>query len=712
MKARNRLSVVLVVFAVFGRPLVSGEEKPRIISAPVDLGEERVVVPVPHETNWTIPEKLQVLEANELRFRRQVRTVPEALKELPGIMVQKTAHGQGSPFLRGFTGFRTLLLIDGIRLNNSVFRDGPNQYWNTVDPLSVQALEIVKGPGGVIYGSDAIGGAVNVVTRSAPAYGPGFVPHMKALYRFASAEDSHVGRLELSAGWDNKVGLFGGFSIRDFGDLEGGRDVGVQRRTGYDELNGDTKAELFLNPDNKLVLAYQRVGINNAWRTHKTVYGISWEGTTVGSELRRVLDQERELAYAQLHSRNLDSFVDRVSISLSYARQEEDRDRIRSDGRRDRQGFDVGTLGAWIRAEKETPYGTLSFGCEYYGDWVDSFRKDYKADGTLNKVRIQGPVADDSRYDLVGAYIQNRFVIIEDNLEALLGGRYTYAHARAGAFEDPVSGSKQSLSDDWQDLVGAGQLFWWIDGEKHFLGMLGVSQGFRTPNLSDLTRLDTARSNEIETPSPGLDPEHYVSFEASLQTQYRKWRAKGTYFYYIIQDMIVRTPTGRTIEGDREVTKKNAGDGFLHGVELEGSWNFYRDFSFFGNFTWLEGEVETYPTSDPVKKSEPLSRLMPATANLGLRWEPREKGFWVEGLVTIAGRQDRLSTRDKGDTQRIPPGGTLGYTVLTIRAGWQVTEHVTLSLAVENVTNEDYRIHGSGLNEPGTNAVLTVAVDL
>jgi len=122
--------------------------------------------------------------------------------------------------------------------------------------------------------------------------------------------------------------------------------------------------------------------------------------------------------------------------------------------------------------------------------------------------------------------------------------------------------------------------------------------------------------------------------------------------------------------------------------------------------------VETYPTSDPVKKSEPLSRLMPATANLGLRWEPREKGFWVEGLVTIAGRQDRLSTRDKGDTQRIPPGGTPGYTVLTIRAGWQVTEHVTLSLAVENVTNEDYRIHGSGLNEPGTNAVLTVAVDL
>jgi len=87
---------------------------------------------------------------------------------VPGVMVQKTGHGQGSPYIRGFTGFRTLLMIDGIRLNNAVFRDGPNQYWNTVDPFSIERLEVVKGPSSVLYGSDAIGGTVNVITR-----GPG-----------------------------------------------------------------------------------------------------------------------------------------------------------------------------------------------------------------------------------------------------------------------------------------------------------------------------------------------------------------------------------------------------------------------------------------------------------------------------------------------------------------------------------------------------------
>ena len=86
----------------------------------------------------------------------------------PSVMVQKTGYGQGSPYLRGFTGFRTLMMVDGIRLNNSTFRDGPNQYWNTVDPWSVARYEAVMGPASVLYGSDAVGGAVNALSFAPP----------------------------------------------------------------------------------------------------------------------------------------------------------------------------------------------------------------------------------------------------------------------------------------------------------------------------------------------------------------------------------------------------------------------------------------------------------------------------------------------------------------------------------------------------------------
>ncbi len=680
-------------------------------SLAVDLGEETVTTRMPPETLWALPEKIETMSDLDLRERKQARTLPESFKELPGIMVQKTSHGQGSPFIRGFTGYHTLLLIDGIRLNNSVFRSGPNQYWNTVDPLSISSIDIVQGAGGVLYGSDAIGGAVNVLTRGAPRYGPGFQPGGAAYYRYASAEDSHVGRLEGSAGYGNRLGFYGGVSGRDFGELEAGRDVGVQRETGYEDWDADGKVEYFLKPDQKVVFAFQRVQLDNAWRTHKTIHGVSWEGTAVGTERKRILDQARELLYLQYHGRAVGGFLDAFSASLSFQRQEEDRHRIRSDGRQDRQGFDVETLGAWIRAETESPLGTLTYGGEYYLDWVDSYRKDFNADGSLRGVAVQGPVADNSRYHLFGLFLQDRIPIIHDRLDVIAGGRYTFARADADSVADPVSGDEMSLSDHWDSLVGSGQVVYHVDDEDHWTVVAGVSQGFRTPNLSDLTRLDTARSNEIETPSPGLDPEEYLSFEVGVNADYQTVAGQISYFYYDIEDMIVRTPTGAVIDTNNEVIKKNAGDGYLHGVEIGGRWQFWRTLSAFGTFTWLDGEVDTYPTSAPVKKAEPISRLMPTTTNLGLRWDDADRKFWVEGLVTIAGEQNDLSTRDEADTQRIPPGGTPRYAVLTVRGAWKVIDRVTVSAAIENVTNEDYRIHGSGLNEPGTNAVLSVRWD-
>ncbi|MFM7183091.1 MAG: TonB-dependent receptor plug domain-containing protein [Verrucomicrobiales bacterium] len=109
------------------------------------------------------PNSVVALDAEKF-LETQARTLPEALLETPGILVQRTGPAQGSPFVRGFTGYRNLALIDGIRLNNSVFREGPNQYWGTIDPYGLAGIELVKGQGSVLYGSDAIGGTLNALT--------------------------------------------------------------------------------------------------------------------------------------------------------------------------------------------------------------------------------------------------------------------------------------------------------------------------------------------------------------------------------------------------------------------------------------------------------------------------------------------------------------------------------------------------------------------
>ena len=668
---------------------------------------DRIVVTATRSelAQFAAPYATGVVDLHGFGGRQLHRTVPESLRDVPGVMVQKTGHAQGSPYIRGFTGFRTLLMVDGIRVNNSVFRDGPNQYWNTVDPYAIERLEIVKGPSSVLYGSDAIGGAVNAITRSYRPTAAGFSSIRQVFVRASTAERSIVTRGEVGAGWLGKFTTLIGGTWQDYGDVDGGRFVGPQDRTGYSQCTGDVKMVYYLNPDATVTVAHYNLYQDDAWRSHKTVRGISWEGTTVGGELRRVLDQAHQLTYVRYHHKNIGAFVDEVVLTLSHQHQFEQRERIRSDHRRDKQGFDLHTYHFGAQFETPSAIGGWTYGFEWYHDNVNSFAHKWNADGSFNSSGIQGPVGDDASYDLLGTYVQNRLPLA-DRLSLTLGGRHTYARARAGAVKDPDTGGQISIEDHWCSLVGSARLSWFPDEAERINVFGGVSQGFRAPNLSDLTRLDSARTDEIETPSPGLDPEQFLTCEVGVKANYEKVAAQASFFHTDINDMIVRTPTGDIVDGDREVTKQNAGDGSVYGVELTGRYRFAPQWTAFGGFTWMYGEVTTFPTSEADKRSEPIDRLMPPTGRLGVRWDHPGKKLWVEAACTSAGRADKLSTRDESDTQRIPPDGTPGYVVFDVRGGWKITDDVHVWAGLENLTNRDYRIHGSGLNEPGINFKL------
>jgi hemoglobin/transferrin/lactoferrin receptor protein len=425
----------------------------------------------------------------------------------------------------------------------------------------------------------------------------------------------------------------------------------------------------------------------------------------VGSELKRALDQDRSLTYLQLHAEDLDWYIDTIRANASYQRQEEQRYRRRDDNRVDRQGVEVGTLGFWLQAESPSPLGRWTYGAEYYQDQVDSYNKTWNADGSFAADAIQGPVADDSQYHTVGVFLQDEFTLFE-RLTVTLGARYNYVYVYADKFEDPETGLEDNLEDHWDSFAASGRFLFRVDKDAHWNLFGGVSQGFRAPNLSDLTRLDTARTDEIETPAPGLDPEKFLSFEGGLRVRYEQVSGQLAYFFTDIEDMIVRTPTGDVVDGNNEVTKQNAGDGYVNGIEASARYRFHPQWALLGGATFLDGEVDTYPTSDPWVYREPIDRRMPVTGYGGLRWDHPDKKYWVEGVCVAATAADDLSTRDESDTQRIPPGGTPAYAIGNLRAGWELSKQVSLSAAVENLTNEDYRIHGSGQNEPGTNVVL------
>lgn len=650
------------------------------------------------------PNQVRTLEARALE-ERQVRTLPEALREIPGVNVQKTSNAQGSPFIRGFTGFRNLALIDGIRFNNSTFREGPNQYWNTIDPYAIDRIELVPGQGGVLYGSDSIGGTLNLFTKDSGFRDEeaGFFFHGLSSYRASTAERSHMGRQELQFGEGGRWGLHLGASLKSFGDVRGA-GVGIQPNTGYDEWAYDVRLDVALSENWTLTGVHQQFRQNDAWRTHQTTSGIVWRGTTVGTDLKRAYDQERSLSYLRLAGENLDSLVDSVALTLSLQTANEYEHRIRrlADNRVDYTQVELSTLGFDLQFTSGTPIGLFTYGVDYYRDWVSSGAQSYRLDGTLRSHGIQGPVGDDATYDLLGIYLQDQ-VDFGSRFHVFLGGRLTHAAARVGRFNDPATArAVDSYSEDWQNFSSSLRLVYDLDEQDRFKLFGGVSQGFRAPNLSDISRLDIARSGEREIPSTGLDPEQFINFELGFKAETESFTGGLSYFYTYIDEMIVRRPVGG---GD--VLKENSGEGFVQGIEVNGEWRLDAHWTLFGHLTWTEGRVSQFPrTNSTYRQDEPLSRVVPLMGRAGIRWQSTDRRLWGELLCVAHSRFERMNTGDERDGQRIPPGGNPGFENLILRGGWLVTKSLEVNVALENLLDQEYRFTGSGSNEPGFGAML------
>ena len=636
------------------------------------------------------------------QFREQgFRTVPEALANTPGVMVQKTTHGHGSPFIRGFTGRQNLLLVDGVRINNSTYRSGPVQYWNTVDGFSMDRLELVRSQGSVQYGSDALGGTMNILTADTGylAADPGWFQQGSAQYRFDTNSSSHVGRLQTRFGNGKNWGASLGLTGKNFGDI---RDSGVGRmkNTGYPEQNLDLKVETLLNPSTRLSFAHQYLNQDDVWRWHSTIYNDTpWNNTSTGSYAARIYDQERSLTYLKVAGDLIDSPVQNYSATLSFQRSQDSafQDRSATDVRT--QVIDVDTIGLDVQLESDLLGGDLVYGIDYYRDSIDS-----AGTRTGRDPRSRRPVADDSTYHLLGAFAQLRKPL-NRRLETTFGARITHAEAELGKVWDPDNTTDISAGADWSNIVFNARALYRLDDSWNLYG--GASQGFRAPNAHDLSGNITSRSGQEQLGTLDLEPEKSWTFELGSRFSSGDVSFGAAGFYTLVDDLIISVPTA---PGGDTVEATNAQEAEIVGVELEAAVRFLDNLTLSGHLTWQEGDTTSPSFLGGPSEEAPVSRLSPLVASLALRYDSPDQRWWVEGRITAADKQDELSARDQRDTQRIPPGGTPSYLVASIRAGLQVSENLELTAALENITDEDYRIHGSGVNQPGINAIIGAKV--
>jgi len=457
----------------------------------------------------------------------------------------------------------------------------------------------------------------------------------------------------------------------------------VQVPTAYDEVDADAKFTLPMGEFQEIVVSTQFTRPFDVPKTSEV---------TLGDKLKFNYEpQLRLLQYVQYEGRDLAGrWLDLVRVNVSYNRQTEGEEVIPGPEpvkeTRERNGAD--TLGALLHLRsRPLDFLSLSGGVEFYRDWIHSSKEELRLDsGQVLPLRSAFP--DGATYDQWGVYLQDE-TPIGSRVMLLLGGRYSHVRT-SGALEDPAGGDRIPLSLEADNLSGTGQLR--VEILPWLCAVGGVAQGFRAPNMEDFFgKVDFSE----EIPNTDLQPERSLNYELGLKGRNRWFHANLFGFYSEYSDLIDRVQVGQGPGGEPIYQRRNVARAHMEGVELDLLLRLPLHFTVSGTFSWIRGtNTDT---------GEPLRRVPPMMGSLTVHYQPGDR-YWVEAHGLFAGRQDRLSEADKKD-RRIPEGGTPGYAVFGLSGGCRIVSGLDATLVVENLGNEKYQTHGSGIYGPGTNVM-------
>lgn len=631
---------------------------------------------------------------------RPLAVLGNALAGEPSVLAQQSTAAQSSPFLRGLTGYQVLNLVDGVRFNNSTFRSGPNQYLAYIDSSQVRQMEAVLGPASSIYGSDAMGGTLHMLTPEA-RFSPNsrFDLHGEARAHGGSASASGGGHFKFMAG-NAKWALLAGASLRRENDIRAGggsdsrhalrRFFGFsdgqirqvtgdrQRNTAFSQSSAHSKLALRPNSRDSFTAWYQ-FGEQSSVNSTKDLWG----------GLGRMLStfEPQRLNFGYLRWERLESFgLDRVSATYSVNHQ--------TDGG-SRQGLlsvgaittDRNTAAAQSvsgqAAKSWSPHGTLVAG-------ADTFRETIGSTRTVAGVAARPLYPDQSSYSLSGAFAHATQFFAASRLRAAGGLRWSRAAFSSPG--QPAFGSAAS-AQTFNDLTMNGSLSYRVATGLKLHALAG--RGFRAPNLNDLGAIGLndlgyeipasdatgaligSSSGESATSTgkavDSLLPERVWNYEAGVTMNGPRHRLRIQAFHANLYDPIVRrtllfpsasvpatlagmavtpiTPTdAQRAQGvvpvatslDPRAVKAFVNDGRSRysGVEARIEFSPIRSWTVDAAYSFLAGA-----DLDPTRK---IRRLPPQGGFAALRWNPGRRA-WFELRADAAGAQSRLSGGDVDD---------------------------------------------------------------
>ncbi len=722
-----RLSLSLLVIAVSvaaeeavpPKPVEPSRSDADILVVTASRSEERA---------GDTPQAVTVLTGKEIA-ERQARTPNQMLREEPGVWSTQV-NTQGSPILRGQIGNRVLYLWDGVRLNNGALFSGPNAYFNQFPIGSVDHMEVLLGPGAVQYGSDAIGGTINIISKAADPFAALQGVHGRAGYRYGTVDQEQTAYGDVTMVGE-RFALAAGVSGQNVEDYEG-PGVGEIENTGFEAFGGHAAVGVRVTDDQTLRLSY----IGNRREEVESYSQSKLNSPGVPPRLYTPFE-ERWIAKAEYEIEHLGSFSE--SLVLSAYRQEYDQARITT-----RENTALTEIRATTAdTEQEiTGFGVVNTGRVGSVRLVTGadarFEKLATTQSLLTTVKASGattttvPVGStpDGTYDVLDAFAIAD-VPLHPDVMLRAGARYERTHLDSDpAIEDAVAPymtvEDMDLDKTWDAPTASLGLIW--DMAPTWSLAANVATGYRAPTFSDVLSVGTVvySSTAYSLPSPDVEPERSITYELSLRHDAEASWGRITGYYTEISDMVVSEPDGTITTPSGTFTafrKKNTGHGIVTGIESEIGYRLTTQWTVFANGTYTYGE--------DTETDAPLRFIPPLNGLVGTRWDAEDGRWWSEAVVVLVDRMHDHAPQDETDagfstdpglgspnTTTNPPyreGWNLpGYAVLNLRAGWTVAASGFSSLKItadlNNVLDQSYREPYSQqqLVAPGRGLVLGV----
>lgn len=688
-----------------------------------------------------IPNKIVKINRPDI-LRNNPQTSADLLGQTGTVFIQKSQLGGGSPMIRGFATNRVLLVIDGVRMNNAIYRSGNLQNVISIDPLSTETAEVVFGPGSLIYGSDAIGGVMDFHTLNAQlTQDSNLLVKGNLISRYSLANNEKTIHTDINVGF-KKWSFLTSFSYSDFDDLKMGKNGGqdsylrpeyVERQNNADVIvqNADPRIQRFSGYDQTNFLQKIRFKPNQYWNLQ---YSFTYAGTGNAPRYDRLIQYRNgALRFAEwyygpmlwrmhnlqvLHSKKT-SIYDDARFTLAYQNYEESRiDRTRNYNNRNKQIEQVDAISANWDATKAIGKGEFFYGVEYVHNKVGSFGERTNISNNAFTPYVSR-YPDGSTWNTMGVYGSYK-INLQPKLTLVTGLRYSYNTLDAKFVTTFINFpyEKAELKDG--ALTGnAGLVFrpvagWQLNGN--------ISTGYRMPNVDDIGKLFESVPGNITVPNPNLTPEYAWNFEAGvIKNIPNKFRIELNGFYTILNNAIVRRPT--TFNGEDSIVfdgvlsrveaLQNVAKATVWGLQASTEFFFTSNFSLISHANWINGKE----TDDTKNEQVALRHAPPFYGSTSLRY--RVKKIFVEASAMynsqIKNEDMAPSEQAKTDIYAKDENGkpySPNWYTLNLKASYQIVKNLAVTIGWENMTNQRYRPYSSGIVAAGSNFIVSLRASL